>query len=181
MAAAAKAAAAAADAKGDGTQSKSRERKGPNIKGREFPGLPHLAELTQKTPSMYDDAGRKYYLYTEKTFPVLWQERGGNVAFNSDEVVFVVLLPLGITRQFPGFDFPDDPIGATVSLQDEKKIFTGTVNFTMFPPVGHATGFLHLTNLKAVDKYPPPPQQRQPVVVVAAAPAATAAPAGARR
>src|SRR6185503_10306019 len=85
MAAAAKA--AASDAKGNGAQSKSRDRKGVNIKGREFPGLPHLAELTQKTPSMYDDAGRKYYLYTEKTFPVLWQERGGNVAFNSDEVV----------------------------------------------------------------------------------------------
>jgi len=164
---AAAAAAAASDSK---SKNKKPHESKSAVKGRQFAGLPYLTELTQKTVSVYDSAGRAYYLYTNKTFPTLFEERGSGAA-SDDEVVFVVLLPLGITRKFPAFDFPDAAIGDTMHFEDEKKVFSGTVSFTMFPPKDHATGFIHLRGLKAVDKQqrqqPPPPQ------VAAAGPAAS--------
>lgn len=131
------------------------KEKKDHMYGRQIAGLPYLQDIGGMTVSMMDESGRKYYIYNAQTFPKLEPQRERSVK-QSDETVFVVALPVGITRKVQGFGFPHVSPGDTMQFFDQTYRFAGVVSFIEFPPKGHATGFLHLRDLSRVaHSYPP--------------------------
>jgi hypothetical protein len=141
--------------------------------GRRYEGLPHVDELTGLTPTMHDAEGRRYFLYTKKTFGKFVAERGEDQMPDEShgEFAFVVELPKSITREQPEFDFPAVQIGQTMHFITPVSEITGVVVIgTMFPERKYATGFLHLKDLES-----------KPRAAAASPPAVVAGPAAAAK
>jgi hypothetical protein len=107
--------------------------------GRRYPDLPHQQELKGLTPQFTDAEGREYFLYNEKRFPKHYQSHTA-----TGGIVLVVNLPLALNRaQGAQMAFPAVDLGGTLTLvAAEKQVFQVTVEKTMFPAAGYATGFV---------------------------------------
>lgn len=142
---------------------------------RDIPGLPYLHELKMApVDPLLDVEGREYYLYDRKVFGKYVDLREEQP--DTDEVVFVVALPKGITDKNPEFDFPDASLDSKMTLvgQDGKDVreFIATVAATHFPDRSkHATGWIHFRNITQV--VVADAQTPLPAAAASAAPAAS--------
>lgn len=125
------------------------------VPGRAFSGLPHQSELDKRAADMYDDDGRRYYLYTKGTFPELVAERGAEQMPDEGKGVFafVVELPQTITRALPEFTFPQVQEGQSLQFFTATHRITAVVaSGSLFPDRRYATGFLHLKAMTMTPK-----------------------------